>query len=97
MKNRILILTGGNLETDFLKQYLKNQEEPFSFVICADRGLEAAYKTGLHVDGIVGDFDSLGQKELLEMYRKTENIEIRTFVPEKDWTDTHLAIDFALE
>ena len=25
------------------------------------------------------------------------SIEIRSFVPEKDWTDTHLAIDFALE
>lgn len=97
MKNRILILTGGNLEIDFLKQYLENQEESFSFVICADRGLEAAYKIGLNVDGIVGDFDSLGQKELLETYRKTGNVEIRTFVPEKDWTDTHLAIDFALE
>ena len=97
MKNRILILTGGNLEIDFLRKYLENQEEPFSFVICADRGLEAAYKIGLNIDGIIGDFDSLGQKELLETYRKTENVEIRTFVPEKDWTDTHLAIDFALE
>lgn len=97
MKNRILILTGGELEIDFLKKYLESQEEPFSFVICADRGLEAAHKMNLKVDGIVGDFDSLKQKKILECYKQKDNIEIRSFVPEKDWTDTHLAIDFALE
>lgn len=97
MKNRILILTGGRLETDFVKKYLESQEEPFSFIICADRGLEAAHEIKLKVDGIVGDFDSLEQKKILEEYKLRENVEIRSFMPEKDWTDTHLAIDFALE
>lgn len=98
MKDRILILTGGQLEENFLKQYLEEQKEAFSFIICADRGLEAADKVGLKVDGIVGDFDSLKQKELLKKYQAMETkVEIRSFVPEKDWTDTHLAIDFALE
>lgn len=97
MKNRILILTGGKLEKDFLRKYLESQKEPFSFVICADRGLEAAHNINLKVDGIVGDFDSLEQKKILEKYKQMKTIEIRSFIPEKDWTDTQLAIDFALE
>ena len=44
---------------------------------------------------ILGDFDSL-PKGILEEY-KEKNIAIRTFPPEKDYTDTHLALMWAME
>lgn len=59
-------------------------------VICADRGIIHAEKLGIKPDIIVGDFDSYIGKipECREIFRS---------VPEKDDTDTMLALKIALE
>lgn len=59
-------------------------------VICADRGLKHALTAGITPDIIVGDFDSYTDK-------LPENCEIHRSVPEKDDTDTMLAVKIAIE
>lgn len=44
---------------------------------------------------IVGDFDSINRK-ILEKYEK-KDIEIKRLIPEKDFTDTHSALNLAIE
>ena len=94
-RNRILIITGGAISAEFAAQYLKNQE--FHSVLAVDSGLVTAHKLGIPINYIVGDFDSV-PKELIESYRKDKaSVNIREYNPEKDATDTHLAIDLSLE
>lgn len=60
------------------------------FVICADRGIIHANKLGIFPDIVTGDFDSYTGKipECGEIYKA---------VPEKDDTDTMLALKLAIE
>lgn len=60
------------------------------YVICADSGYKHAQKLGLKPDVIVGDFDSYTEK-------LPEDCEIHRSVPEKDDTDTLLAVKIAIE
>ncbi|MBQ8181100.1 MAG: thiamine diphosphokinase [Ruminococcus sp.] len=59
-------------------------------VICADSGYKHAVKLGLEPDIIVGDFDSYTG-------RLPQNTEIYRTVPEKDDTDTLMAVKIAIE
>lgn len=59
-------------------------------VICADRGCEYARKLGIVPDVIVGDFDSYSGE-------LPDNAEIIKSVPEKDDTDTMLAVKTAID
>lgn len=61
-----------------------------SFIICADGGIQHTKRLGLVADVWMGDGDSLGENL---PYAK----EIFNFPPEKDNTDTDLAIMLALE
>ena len=92
MKNKILIITGGDIDNIFLKEHML--KENYSLIIVADSGLEAVDRLGIKVDHIVGDFDSVSQ-DLLEKYNKT-SVEIHRFSKEKDKTDTEIAIGLAL-
>lgn len=60
------------------------------FIICADSGYKHAVKLGLTPDIIIGDFDSYTG-------RLPENTEIYRTVPEKDDTDTLMAVKTAIE
>ena len=62
---------------------------PDDFVICADGGLVHARALGLTVRMLVGDLDSLGTPP-------PDGVPVLRFPPEKDDTDTLLAIDWAL-
>lgn len=86
-----LIITGGNIKKDFLQQVLKENE--YDKIIAADRGLEILNKINVKPDYIIGDFDSVN-KEILEQYK---NIPITHLKPEKDFTDTHMALKLAVE
>ena len=89
---RILIISGGYIDEDFLKSLL--DKEKYSLIIAADRGLLSADRLNARPDYIVGDFDSV-PKEILSKY-KAEEIPIETFPRMKDKTDTHIAFDMAL-
>ena len=45
---------------------------------------------------IVGDFDSVN-KDLLALYSNNPNITIHKYNPEKDYTDTEIAIKLAID
>lgn len=88
-----LIVTGGNVNTEFLKKIL--EENKFETIIAADKGLEALNKINVMPKYIIGDFDSVN-KTTLNQY-ENKNIEITYLKPEKDFTDTHMAIKLAIE
>ncbi len=97
MVKHMLIITGGTVDIGWLKSISPScfKEGMETKVIAADRGLLYAKQAGIPVDYILGDFDSLPEGILLD-YQKND-VKIRTYPPEKDYTDTHLALLWAME
>lgn len=91
---RCLILTGGSVDfptaSDFLNVY------DYHLIIAVDGGLAAAEKLKLKPDFCVGDFDSVSQ-ESYDYFQAQEGICWETHPPEKDETDTELALNLALK
>ncbi|MFG6348497.1 MAG: thiamine diphosphokinase [Lachnospiraceae bacterium] len=99
MAGRILILGGGTIDYAFAKEYIKGQE--FNTIACADSGLDAARKLGLGIDFLLGDFDSV-QKDTLagfmeENAQHGSSTRFAKYPPEKDYTDMHLILEWAVE
>ena len=61
------------------------------YVIAVDGGLAAVKQLDIRPDAIVGDFDTV-KGELLEEYGQIEGITFEQHQPEKDETDTELAL-----
>jgi thiamine pyrophosphokinase len=94
-KMKGFIFSGGTIDRGTAIQMME-QERP-DLVIAADRGLAFCDSCGIRPDRIVGDFDSLEQAEmLLAKYRKL-GVPIDRFRPEKDMTDTDIALECAAE
>lgn len=90
-----LIITGGNIDDAFTLNFIK--ENPCDLMIAADSGMEFFYRNGLVPNVIVGDFDSV-KEGVLEYFRKNNpDIKVMKFQPEKDETDTELALRTAME
>lgn len=83
--NTYRIFSGGDFS---VSETLKIS--PQDIIMCADKGLNHAKKLGITPDIVVGDFDSYKDK-------LPENTEIFYSIPEKDDTDTMLAVKIALE
>ena len=90
---RCLILTGGRFDLTFAAGFL--EKERFHKVIAVDGGLRAARDLGVEPDVVVGDFDT-AEPELISEYRRREHIVWEVHQPEKDDTDTELAIKRAM-
>lgn len=94
---KVLIITGGRTDTDFVTEAYKEYSP--DVVIVADRGVMAAKELDIIPDYIVGDFDS-GDTTVVEYFKSQFEVYgkpmVRTFNPEKDETDTELAISLAL-
>ncbi len=88
-----LIISGGDIEEEFLKSFIQKQK--IDKVIVADKGLEILNKINTKPNYIIGDFDSVNENILNEYTKK--NIEIVKLNPEKDYTDTHMALKLAIE
>lgn len=84
-----LIITGGSLNLEFAEQFLKNRS--YGCVIAVDGGLKAAADLGVCPDEIVGDLDTV-DLDLFDLYRSKPGIELEIHRPEKDETDTELAL-----
>ncbi|WP_418550414.1 thiamine diphosphokinase [Hungatella sp.] len=89
-----LIITGGSINCAFAGAFLKIRE--FDMVIAVDGGLAAVKSLNIRPDAIVGDFDTV-KGELLEEYRRMGGIAFEQHQPEKDETDTELALRTAME
>ncbi len=86
---RCLIVTGGTLDIAFAKEFL--QQRPYDFVIAADAGLASLKHLRLKPDAVVGDFDTVDE-DILSEYRSDPAIVFEIHRPEKDETDTELAL-----
>lgn len=90
----VLIVSGGSIDADFSREYIKDKQ--YDRIIAADSGLAHCREIGIEPTDILGDFDSLKNKELLEEYRE-KGIPLREFPTRKDYTDTHLAVKYAVD
>lgn len=89
---KAVIVSGGNPPSkELLMDELKNN----SLLICADGGGEALKKYGLIPDILLGDFDSISKDTF--NYFTEKKTKIVTYPKEKDFTDTEVALQKALE
>ena len=88
---KTLIISGGKVTKRILKKALKNNS--FDNIIAVDKGLEILDECKIQPNYIIGDFDSIN-KEIINKYNNKNIIKLN---PEKDFTDTHMAIKLALE
>ena len=88
----VAIVSGGTPPSEkLLRNYLNNVD----FIIAADKGSECLYSYNITPNLLLGDFDST-KKEILEQIRSQVE-EILEFPPEKDYTDTEIAIIEAIK
>ncbi|MCE5220424.1 MAG: thiamine diphosphokinase [Clostridium sp.] len=88
----VAIVSGGKAPSErLLRRYL----EKVDVIIAADRGSECLYNYGIVPDLLLGDFDSV-KKEVLDNM-KLQIKEVLEFPPEKDYTDTEIAIIEAIK
>ena len=93
MSKRIVIISGGELDEEFVLSVLEKEEN--QYVIGVDRGMEFLYRHQILPNYIVGDFDSV-KKEIGDYYRNETDVPIREFNPVKDASDTEIAIRLAM-
>ena len=86
-----LIITGGDCPP---LRFLKRLASESDFVIAADSGLDAAFKAGIEPDFVVGDFDSLKDRSLLDRIPAAQK---KRYSTDKDDTDTEIAMNAAFE
>ena len=84
-----LLITGGRLDITFAKDYCR--KHAFDKLIAVDSGLKAVKELGLVPDMVVGDFDS-ADPVILEEFKKIPYIIWDVHDPEKNETDTELAL-----
>lgn len=87
----IVIVSGGRLQQSAL-HFLKGKH----IIIAVDGGLEFCYHNEILVDYVVGDFDTVSP-EILACYQKEGKTQIKAYEPEKDMTDTKIALELAVE
>lgn len=91
---KAVIISGGSIHDGFALDFIKMKKP--DHIIAADRGLEFCYRCGITPDCIVGDFDSI-DPDVIRYYREETDLPIHTFRPEKDMTDTDIAVKKAEE
>lgn len=87
------MVAGGSVDRTFAEKYLRDKK--FDQMIAIDGGMVFFQEMGIRPDQIVGDFDSTA-KEVVDAYRK-QHIPMEQHRPEKDATDTELALELALK
>lgn len=95
---RIFIITGGQLDMEFAKRYMKTLS--FDKVFAVDKGLEYADSLNIMPDYIIGDFDTVDKgifAKFENMVREKEcSAVIHRYSEKKDATDTELAVEMAM-
>ena len=87
----LIIINGDSCD----KNLLRKEAERSDAVICADGGAAHAYNANITPDYLIGDFDSI-DKDTFEFY-KNKNVKIEKYKREKDYTDTELCINKAID
>ena len=94
MNKYTVIVSGGSLDEEFVMSVLDSEDT--EFIIGVDKGLDFLYRHNIRPDYIVGDFDSVNP-EVVKYYKEEQNVPTKEFVPEKDFSDTEIAIKFAID
>lgn len=89
---KAVIVSGGKAPS---KELLFNEIKDAKIIIGADKGCEALYKFNISPDYILGDFDSI-DIDIIDKINIEENKKLR-FKKEKDFTDTEIAFNLAVE
>lgn len=84
---KAFIYVGGKIDRDYITEHPKGDD----IAIAADSGIRNAQALGDHIDIAVGDFDSFPERDI------PEDAEVIRLKPEKDMTDTQVAVEIALE
>ena len=88
---KVAIIANGTIRNyEKIKRIIKDYE----YIICVDGGVEHALKMDVIPDLIVGDLDSAAKKTI--QYYEDLGVNVETFPAEKDFTDTHLAMNIAV-
>lgn len=87
-----ILVCGGALSAAFLRQTVQEYKDAVLFAV--DGGLTVVHEAGLVPAYLVGDFDTV-EGCLVEQY--APQCKVLRHKPEKDATDTELAIDAAME
>ena len=84
---KAFVYVGGSIEPSMIHRSPKKND----ITIAADSGYNNAVKLGVKPDYAVGDFDSFPEKKI------PSDVEKLSVPSEKDFTDTMLAVDIAVE
>lgn len=84
---KAFIYLGGKIDADFITEHPKGDD----ITVAADSGIRNARLLGDHIDVAVGDFDSFPERDI------PEDAEVIRLKPEKDMTDSQVAVEVALE
>ena len=87
-----VIVANGKIKTF---QVYKKIFKKANIIIAVDGGTNHLFKMNVVPNVIIGDLDSI-EPDIKEYYRK-KKVEFVTYPPKKDFTDTELAIDYALK
>lgn len=89
---RAAIISSGSIsDYESCKEKLKQADK----IICADGGTRHAYNMGIMPDVIIGDLDSSADRYI--SYYDNLKVPIIKYSWDKDKTDTHICLEFALE
>ncbi|MBE6055300.1 MAG: thiamine diphosphokinase [Clostridium sartagoforme] len=89
---KAVIISGGKVPSESL---VFNQLKDSNLIIGADKGCEVLYKYNIKPDYILGDFDS-ANIDILNSIEAKAGEKIK-FKREKDYTDTEIAYNLAVE
>lgn len=92
MENTVIIVTGGSIDEACLRNVIKMY--PNAFKIGVDHGLDAMEAYHIVPELAIGDFDSadIMTKKKYQALGSTVLLN-----PMKDYTDTHVAVEYALD
>jgi thiamine pyrophosphokinase len=86
-----VVITGGKGPE---KRYVESWLEEAAQVVSADSGFDRAYEWGVQPDYVVGDMDSLANREVLTSYPQDRIVQMPH---EKDYTDTEIGLQLLEE
>ena len=88
---RAVVVAGAPFEaTDLVLATIRSAD----VLIAADSGAIPLLALEMRPHVVIGDMDSIGEEALRRL--RAEGVEVQEHPPEKDWTDTHLALLEAL-
>ncbi len=91
---RFLVVSGGKVSEEVLRNLLSTYR--YDRIIAVDKGLEALDLIKVTPDIICGDFDTVNAI-IFNKYKKKNECKIIEYPPQKDYTDTHLSVEIAID